>query len=71
MEGLKIGDKVVSKAGGPLMVVSAVPQQAHTVDPWAPANIGIGWITCMWWNETTNMFGQWNFPEALLEKTED
>ena len=70
MGNLKIGDKVVSVVGGPIMMISAIPQQ-NAPDPWAPANVGMTWITCMWWNEMTNMFNQWNFPPELLEKTED
>lgn len=63
MDEFKIGDGVKCKyIDGPNMIVSGS----------MPAGFGnmTGWTTCMWFNQTTNMWAQWNFPPVMLEKLE-
>ena len=80
MNKYKVGDRVVCKAGGPVMVINAVPAAAPAYNAYVVggnvdyfgngiqvANPNPGWYTCTWWNAVTQTFNQWNFQEELLE----
>jgi uncharacterized protein YodC (DUF2158 family) len=67
-----IGDMVVCKAGGPLMVVQTAPVVQNVLA--APGNV-LGnfnlvpnrYYSCVWWNPGVNMFSTWSFHEDMLD----
>ena len=59
MDKFEIGDLVVAKVGGPTMMVSVI-------NPGQGPMAGTDYITCCWWDETTQMFKQWNLYATTL-----
>ena len=60
MNRFSVGDRVVCRIGGPVMLVSFAPGQI-------PNPGFIPMYGCVWWNDVAQIFGQWNFSEPLLD----
>jgi len=77
-----VGDLVICKVGGPVMIVATVPIQqnggAFIAGNHAFGGVGGAWpvvqapinsqtYTCTWWNSGLQTFAAWTFHEDMLE----